>query len=165
MARQGRFGPHSPVVAAAALDSGHLRRIPERLHPALARLIDQFERLPGIGHAPPSGWPCTCCASRRSRSAPSPRRCSRPAARWGVPPLFPPLGEPECEICRQEERRNGLLCVVADSRDLLAMERTREYRGTYHVLGGLISPMDGIGPEARGSSRWWSGSTGRAPGR
>ena len=38
--------------------------------------------------------------------------------------------------------------MVADSRDLLAMERTREYRGTYHVLGGLISPMDGIGPEA-----------------
>jgi recombination protein RecR len=40
-----------------------------------------------------------------------------------------------------------LLCVVADSRDLLALERTREYVGTYHVLGGLISPMDGIGPE------------------
>ncbi|CAK6698554.1 Recombination protein RecR [Synechococcus sp. CBW1107] len=56
--------------------------------------------------------------------------------------------DPECEICRQEERHNGLICVVADSRDLLAMERTREYRGTYHVLGGLISPMDGIGPEA-----------------
>ena len=37
--------------------------------------------------------------------------------------------------------------MVADSRDLLAMERTREYRGSYHVLGGLISPMDGVGPE------------------
>ncbi len=52
-----------------------------------------------------------------------------------------------CEICRNEERRNGQLCVVADSRDLLAMERTREFRGSYHVLGGLISPMDGVGPE------------------
>ena len=40
-----------------------------------------------------------------------------------------------------------MLCVVADSRDLLALERTREYVGTYHGLGGLISPMDGIGPE------------------
>ena len=40
-----------------------------------------------------------------------------------------------------------MLCVVADSRDLLALERTREYAGRYHVLGGLISPMDGIGPE------------------
>jgi recombination protein RecR len=52
-----------------------------------------------------------------------------------------------CEICRNEERRNGQICVVADSRDLLAMERTREYHGAYHVLGGLISPMDGVGPE------------------
>jgi recombination protein RecR len=55
--------------------------------------------------------------------------------------------EPICEICRTEARRNGQLCVVADSRDLLAMERTREYQGAYHVLGGLISPMEGVGPE------------------
>ena len=55
--------------------------------------------------------------------------------------------DPECEICRNPERRNGLICVVADSRDLLALERTREFNGRYHVLGGLISPMDGIGPE------------------
>ena len=55
--------------------------------------------------------------------------------------------DPLCDICRQEARHNGQICVVADSRDLLALERTREYRGTYHVLGGLISPMDGIGPE------------------
>jgi recombination protein RecR len=52
-----------------------------------------------------------------------------------------------CDICRNETRRNGQICVVADSRDLLAMERSREFRGAYHVLGGLISPMDGVGPE------------------
>tara|TARA_Y100001968_G_scaffold333661_1_gene398082 strand:+ start:15560 stop:16069 length:510 start_codon:yes stop_codon:yes gene_type:complete len=52
-----------------------------------------------------------------------------------------------CEICLNSARDNNLLCVVADSRDLLALERTREYKGYYHVLGGLISPMDGIGPE------------------
>ncbi len=55
--------------------------------------------------------------------------------------------EAECEICRNPERRNGQICVVADSRDLLALERTREFSGRYHVLGGLISPMDGVGPE------------------
>lgn len=55
--------------------------------------------------------------------------------------------DPLCEICRNEERRNGQICVVADSRDLLALERTHEFRGSYHVLGGLISPMDGVGPE------------------
>lgn len=55
--------------------------------------------------------------------------------------------EPLCDICRNEERNTGVICVVADSRDLLALERTHEFRGQYHVLGGLISPMDGVGPE------------------
>ncbi len=55
--------------------------------------------------------------------------------------------EPLCEICRNAERNTGVICVVADSRDLLALERTREFLGGYHVLGGLISPMDGVGPD------------------
>lgn len=55
--------------------------------------------------------------------------------------------EPMCEICRNANRDNNIICVVADSRDLIAVEKTREYHGKYHVLGGVISPMDGIGPE------------------
>jgi recombination protein RecR len=55
--------------------------------------------------------------------------------------------EPVCELCRAPSRDNHTLCVVADSRDVIALEKTREYRGKYHVLGGLISPMDGIGPD------------------
>ncbi len=53
----------------------------------------------------------------------------------------------QCEICLDNQRTKDLICVVAESRDLLALERTREYKGLYHVIGGLISPMDGIGPE------------------
>lgn len=55
--------------------------------------------------------------------------------------------EQECEICLNQQRDQSTICVIADSRDLIALERTREYKGLYHVLGGLISPMDGIGPE------------------
>jgi recombination protein RecR len=55
--------------------------------------------------------------------------------------------EPICDICRSPSRDNHILCVVADSRDVIALEKTREYQGKYHVLGGLISPMEGIGPE------------------
>jgi recombination protein RecR len=55
--------------------------------------------------------------------------------------------EPVCDICRAPNRDNSMICVVADSRDVIALEKTREYRGKYHVLGGTISPMDGIGPE------------------
>lgn len=52
-----------------------------------------------------------------------------------------------CRICRDPKRDDTQLCVVEEPRDLIAIERTREYRGTYHVLGGAISPIDGIGPE------------------
>ena len=55
--------------------------------------------------------------------------------------------EPVCDICRSPSRDPNTICVVADSRDVIALERTREYSGKYHVLGGLISPMDGMGPD------------------
>jgi recombination protein RecR len=55
--------------------------------------------------------------------------------------------EPVCDICRSPSRDSSSICVVSDSRDVIALERTREYQGKYHVLGGLISPMDGIGPD------------------
>jgi recombination protein RecR len=115
----------------------------------LARLIDQFERLPGIGprtaqrlalhllRQPEEQIRAFADALLAARSQVGQCRC-----------CFHLSAEPLCEICRNPERRNGQLCVVADSRDLLALERTREFQGRYHVLGGLISPMDGIGPEA-----------------
>ena len=55
--------------------------------------------------------------------------------------------EEECKICRDPRRDNSTICVVEESRDVVAIERTREFRGKYHVLGGAISPIDGIGPE------------------
>tara|TARA_B110001452_G_scaffold104320_1_gene86493 strand:+ start:2843 stop:3460 length:618 start_codon:yes stop_codon:yes gene_type:complete len=51
-----------------------------------------------------------------------------------------------CEICRNPSRSEDLICVVQDVRDLLAIESTQQFYGKYHVLGGVISPMDGIGP-------------------
>ena len=53
-----------------------------------------------------------------------------------------------CEMCRDEYRQNGQICVVKDPRDVAAMERMREYEGRYHVLHGVISPMQGIGPDS-----------------
>ena len=114
----------------------------------LARLIEQFERLPGIGprtaqrlalhllRQPEEQIRSFADALLAARSQVGHCRC-----------CFHLSADPLCEICRNEGRRNGQLCVVADSRDLLALERTREFKGGYHVLGGLISPMDGIGPD------------------
>jgi recombination protein RecR len=54
--------------------------------------------------------------------------------------------EDPCTLCTDERRDGTLLCVVAEAKDIYAVERTGAYKGRYHVLGGLISPMDGIGP-------------------
>jgi recombination protein RecR len=53
----------------------------------------------------------------------------------------------ECRICRDARRDPTVLCVVEEPRDVLAIEKTNEFRGRYHVLGGAISPIDGVGPE------------------
>ena len=55
--------------------------------------------------------------------------------------------EEQCKICRDPRRDQTVLCVVEESKDVIAIERTREYRGRYHVLGGAISPIEGIGPD------------------
>ncbi len=54
--------------------------------------------------------------------------------------------EERCRICRDTRRDPSVICVVEEPRDVVAIERTREFRGLYHVLGGAISPIDGIGP-------------------
>jgi len=55
--------------------------------------------------------------------------------------------EEQCRVCRDSRRDLTVLCVVEESKDVVAIERTREFRGRYHVLGGAISPIDGIGPD------------------
>ncbi|TDQ55463.1 recombination mediator RecR [Actinorugispora endophytica] len=55
--------------------------------------------------------------------------------------------ESECRICRDPRRDTSVICVVEESKDVVAIERTREFRGRYHVLGGAISPIEGVGPD------------------
>jgi len=52
-----------------------------------------------------------------------------------------------CEICQSSNRQSEIICVVEDIRDVMAIENTQQYKGMYHVLGGKISPMDGVGPQ------------------
>jgi recombination protein RecR len=55
--------------------------------------------------------------------------------------------EERCKVCSDTRRDRSMICVVEEPKDVVAVERTREYRGIYHVLGGAISPIDGIGPD------------------
>ncbi|RMG14530.1 MAG: recombination protein RecR [Cyanobacteria bacterium J055] len=123
------------------------RRLPVYTRP-LARLIEQLQRLPGVG--PKTAQRLALHLLKRPEQDVLALANALIEAKKQVglcQVCFHLSAEPVCEICRNPNRDSSLLCVVEDSRDVIALEKTREYRGKYHVLGGVISPMDGIGPE------------------
>ncbi|WP_083998002.1 recombination mediator RecR [Picosynechococcus sp. PCC 7003] len=116
--------------------------------PPLARLIEQFQRLPGIG--PKTAQRLALYVIKRPEKDVEAFAQALLNAKKQVgvcQKCFHLSATSICDICRNPQRAQDVICVVADSRDVIALEKTREYRGKYHVLGGVISPMDGIGPE------------------
>ncbi|NET53694.1 MAG: recombination protein RecR, partial [Merismopedia sp. SIO2A8] len=114
----------------------------------LARLIEQLQRLPGVG--PKTAQRLALHILKRPDDEVKALAQALVEAKQQVglcKVCFHLSAEPVCEICRNPNRDGGTICVVADSRDVIALEKTREYQGKYHVLGGVISPMDGIGPD------------------
>ncbi len=114
----------------------------------LAHLIEQLQRLPGVG--PKTAQRLALHLLKRPESEVEALAKALINAKQQVgfcSVCFHLSADPICEICSNTSRDDTTICVVSDSRDLIALEKTREYRGKYHVLGGLISPMDGIGPD------------------
>jgi recombination protein RecR len=114
----------------------------------LARLVGELEKLPGIG--PKSAqrlafYLLRVPAEEAGQLAAAIMEVKERIGACSV--CFNVTDQPVCDICTSDRRDPTLLCVVAEPRDLLAMERTSEFTGRYHVLGGVISPMEGIGPE------------------
>jgi recombination protein RecR len=114
----------------------------------MARLIDEFARLPGIG--PKTAQRLTYFLLR----APADQAHALAAAlvamkdRVSFCSICYNITEHDpCEICGSSTRERGVICVVEEPLDVLAIERTHEFKGLYHVLHGAISPVDGIGPE------------------
>lgn len=116
--------------------------------PPLAKLIEAFQKLPGVGPKSAqrmaffvlgmksddvNSFACALVDAKEKV-----RHCSR---------CFHLSAQDPCELCTSTRRDRSLLCVVADSRDVIAVERTREFKGSYHVLTGLISPLEGRGPD------------------
>lgn len=114
----------------------------------LSRLIEQLQRLPGVG--PKTAQRLALHILKRPEAEVKALAQALLEAKQQVglcSVCFHLSAEPVCDICRSVNRDDNTICVVADSRDLIALEKTREFKGKYHVLGGVISPMDGIGPE------------------
>ena len=114
----------------------------------LAKLIEHFERFPGIG--PRTAQRLALYILKQPEKTIKDFSQSLLEAHSNVgqcKSCFNLTSELRCEICKNPERDQKLICVVAETKDLLALERAREFKGLYHVIGGLISPMDSIGPE------------------
>nr|WP_309224522.1 recombination mediator RecR [Halomicronema sp. CCY15110] len=114
----------------------------------LARLIEELQKLPGIGPKTAQRLALHLLKRPDAEVQALAQALVDAKSQMGYCSIcFHLSAEPVCDICKSNSRDLQTLCVVADSRDVIALEKTREYRGKYHVLGGLISPMEGIGPE------------------
>ena len=116
--------------------------------PEIERLIQQLAKLPGLG--PRSARRVALHLLKRREAVLDPLVAALGRAAERVRPCSVcgnlDAGDP-CALCRDERRDGALICVVEDVADLWALERSGSYRGRYHVLGGVLSALDGVGPE------------------
>jgi recombination protein RecR len=116
--------------------------------PSLTKLIEALRKLPGIG--PKSAERIAFYLLKSSPQDSEALVSAIMEAKWNVKAcsicFFLADSDP-CPICQDQNRDQETLCVVEDSRDVIAMERTGAYKGLYHVLGGALSPLDGVGPQ------------------
>ena len=115
---------------------------------SIQKLLDEFERLPGIG--PKSAqrivyWLLNAAPNDATRLAQAIIEVKETV--HFCPRCFNYAEGELCQFCLDGQRDNTLICVVSEPRDVTAIERTGEFKGLYHVLGGAISPIDGIGPD------------------
>lgn len=114
----------------------------------LAALIEHFERLPGIGHktAVRLSFSVLSASDEEAKSFADAILNAKSSIHYCS--VCQDLTDGDtCRICQSSKRDKSIICVVEGPKDVLAMEKTGEFNGLYHVLHGVISPMDGIGPE------------------
>lgn len=117
--------------------------------PALEVLVEQFASLPGVGRKSAQRLAFHILGQSKERVESFAQALRNAKEEIHSCPRCQNLtqGESLCVVCSKKNRDQGLICVVADPKDVLAFERSREYQGVYHVLHGVISPMQKIGPD------------------
>ena len=114
----------------------------------LTELIAQFERLPGIGRKTAQRLAYNILEQPPERAEKFAEALVNARRKIHFCKVCQGLTDKEvCDICDDSRRDRSVICVVSEPKDIMAFERTREYAGVYHVLHGVISPLDGIGPD------------------
>ena len=116
---------------------------------ALENLVEQFARLPGVGRKSAQRLAFYILDQPEQTAKDFAAALLDAKASIGCCPVCQNLtdGDGPCAICASSRRDHSVVCVVADPKDVVAMERSREFTGVYHVLHGVISPMNHIGPD------------------
>lgn len=115
---------------------------------SVASLIEEFSRLPGIGKKTAQRLAFHVISMNERDAMSLAAAISNVKANIKYCTICSNLTDKDvCNICASKKRDQTTICVVADPRDVIAIEKTREFKGLYHVLHGNISPMEGIGPE------------------
>jgi recombination protein RecR len=116
--------------------------------PPVQRLVTELSKLPGIGNRTAQRLAFHILRSSTDDAIALADAVREVKARIVLCEVcFNLADEPRCRICQDERRDNGVICVVEEPSDVIPLERTHEYHGVYHVLGGALSPIDGIDPE------------------
>lgn len=114
----------------------------------ISRLIDSLSRLPGIGEKNATRLAFHILKTPVDYAESLARAIVDTKIKVSIcPTCFNLSSENSCEICKNQKRDNSIICVVEDPMDVIAIERSREFNGKYHVLNGVISPIEGIGPD------------------
>ena len=114
----------------------------------LAHLVDEFERLPGIGHKSAQRLAYHVLGLTEAQAQELADAILDAHRKIHYCKVCCNLTDQEiCSVCRSETRDKSVICVVEDPRDVAALERTQEFNASYHVLHGVISPLNGIGPD------------------
>jgi recombination protein RecR len=114
----------------------------------IQELVDELGRLPGIGPRSAQRIAFYLLEADKESALRLARAIAEVKDRIRLCERCFNVAESElCTICADSRRDRSVICVVEDPRDIIAVERTREFHGTYHVLGGALSPIDGVGPE------------------
>ena len=115
----------------------------------IGRLVNEFSKLPGVGKKSAQRLAFHVLRMPEEEAKAFAEAILEAREKIGYCEVCKNITDaPRCAICCDETRDRSTICVVEDPRDVIAIERTKEYDGLYHVLGGLISPMDGVGPES-----------------
>ncbi len=121
----------------------------EYFPPALENLVEHFAKLPGVGRKSAQRLAFHVLTLSEEEAGAFAQAILDAKSTIRCCPVCQNLtqGEGPCSICSSPKRDQSLICVVADPKDVMAMERSREYTGTYHVLHGVLSPMNHVGPD------------------